>query len=44
MSFASMDEVEFNECYERIKDVIWRILEPRIQITEEVFEKYLANY
>lgn len=44
MSFASMDEVEFNGCYERIKDVIWAVLQPRVRITQEVFEQYLANF
>lgn len=44
MSFASMDETEFNECYERVKDVIWKILSTRVNITEEIFEQYLANY
>lgn len=44
MSFASMDEAEFNDCYDRVKDVIWKILSARIEITEELFERYLANY
>ena len=44
MSFASMDEVEFNECYERVKDVIWGILSTRVNITATIFESYLANY
>jgi len=44
MSFASMDEAEFNDCYERVKDVIWSILQTRINITQEVFEQYLSNY
>jgi len=44
MSFASMDEVEFNDCYERVKDVIWGILSTRVNITQAVFEQYLANY
>lgn len=44
ISFAQMDEPEFNECYERVKDVIWAVLKPRVQITEEVFEKYLQNF
>lgn len=44
MSFASMDEVEFNECYERVKDAIWAVLQPRVRITQEVFEQYLANF
>jgi len=44
MSFASMDEAEFSDCYERVKDVIWNILSSRVGITQEVFESYLANY
>lgn len=44
MSFASMDEPTFNDCYERVKDVIWGILSTRASITEAVFEQYLANY
>lgn len=44
MSFASMDEAEFNDCYERVKDVIWSILQTRINITQEIFEQYLSNY
>ena len=44
MSFASMDDVEFSECYDRIKDVIWGILSKRVGITQEMFERYLANY
>jgi len=39
-----MDEAEFNECYERVKDVIWSILSRKIDITPAVFEQYLANY
>ena len=44
MSFASMDEAEFNDCYQKIKDVIWGLLSKRIDITQELFDKYLANY
>ena len=44
MSFASMDEAEFSDCYDRVKDVIWSILSSRVGITQEVFESYLANY
>lgn len=44
ISFASMDNEEFSECYERIKDVIWGILSTRVGITQEMFEQYLANY
>ena len=44
MSFASMDDAEFSECYNRIKDVIWGILSTRVNITQELFEQYLANY
>jgi len=44
MSFASMDEAEFSDCYERVKDVIWGILSTRVNITPELFDQYLANY
>ena len=44
MSFASMDDAEFSECYNRVKDVIWGILSTRVNITQELFEQYLANY
>lgn len=43
-SFDSMDNAEFGEMYERLKDVIWGILSVRISITQEVFEQYLSNY
>lgn len=44
MSFASMDEAEFSDCYEAIKNVIWNILSSRVSITQEMFETYLANF
>ena len=44
MSFASMDEAEFSECYDRIKDVIWELLSSRVNITQETFEQYLSNF
>lgn len=43
-SFDSMDNDEFEELYERMKDVIWGILSTRIEITRELFETYLSNY
>lgn len=43
-SFDSMDEAEFESLYERLKDVVWGILSKRINITPELYEKYLANY
>lgn len=43
-SFDSMDNAEFEELYERMKDVIWGILSSRVSITQDVFEQYLANY
>lgn len=43
-SFEKMDEAEFSELYERMKDVIWKILSTRVNITQEVFESYLANF
>ena len=44
MSCASMDDAEFAECYDRIKDVIWGILSSRVNITREVFEEYLSSF
>ena len=44
MSFASMDDAEFSDCYNAIKDVIWGILSSRVSITQEMFETYLANF
>ena len=43
-SFDSMDNAEFEEMYNRLKDVIWWILSTRVNITQELFEQYLANY
>ena len=43
-SFDSMDNAEFEDLYERLKDVIWNILSSRVNITEGLFEQYLANY
>lgn len=42
ISFGSMDEAEFSELYNRVKDVIFTIIGP--YITEEEFEKNLTNY
>ena len=41
-SFDNMDEAEFSDLYERMKDVIFQVLGDRI--TEEVFEQVLANF
>jgi len=43
-SFDSMDNAEFERLYNALKDVIWGILAQRVNITQEVFESYLANY
>lgn len=42
ISFSSMDEAEFDGCYNAVKDVIYRVLGDRI--TEEIFETVLANF
>lgn len=42
ISFASMDESEFMDCYDAVKEVIWKIIGDRV--TEEVFENVLANF
>ena len=41
-SFDSMDEAEFSELYERMKDVVFNVLGDRV--TEEVFETVLSNF
>ena len=43
-SFDAMDEAEFTQMYDRIKDVIWGILSKKKVVSEEVFERYLQNY
>lgn len=42
ISFASMDNAEFSEVYDKVKEVIFGILGDRV--TEEVFEKTLSNF
>ena len=44
ISFASMDDGEFSKCYDAVKDVIWGILSSKINITQEVFERYLSTF
>ena len=41
-SFDKMEEHTFQDLYERIKDVIYSVLDKKI--TEEVFNKVLANF
>ena len=41
-AFDSMEEAEFSDLYERMKDVIFAILGDRI--TEETFERVLSNF
>lgn len=43
-AFDSMDEAEFEDLYERMKDVIWSILSRKKVLTYEKFEQYLSNY
>ena len=43
-SFDSMDNAEFENLYNALKDVIWGILSKRVNITPELFDQYLANY
>lgn len=43
-AFDAMDEVEFTLMYDRIKDVVWSILSKKKVVTQEVFERYLANF
>jgi hypothetical protein len=42
ISFGSMDESEFQELYERVKDVLFDIF--LTHITQEEFEKVLLGY
>lgn len=41
-SFDNMDEAEFSGLYDRMKDVIFSVLDKRI--TEEVFNRVLSNF
>ena len=41
-AFDSMEESEFSDLYERMKDVIFAVLGDKI--TEEVFEQVLSNF
>lgn len=42
LSFDKMDEMEFQELYERSKDVIWSIIGK--YVSEEDFERSLMNF
>lgn len=41
-SFDKMDEAEFSNLYDRMKDVIFAVLGDKV--TEEIFDKVLANF
>ena len=41
-SFSAMDEAEFSDLYERLKDVIWGIIGKYVSIEE--FEKNLVDF
>lgn len=41
-SFSSMDDAEFREFYDRLKDAIWGVIGQ--YVTEEQFETILANF
>lgn len=41
-SFDKMDEAEFSNLYDRMKDVIFTVLGDKV--TEEVFDKVLSNF
>ena len=44
-AFDKMDETEFSDLYERMKDVIWSILmKKRPDLTHDQFYSLLANY
>lgn len=42
ISFGSMDNAEFSELYERVKDVIFSLIGDRV--SEEEFERLLIDY
>lgn len=42
ISFEKMDEAEFSDLYERVKDVIWKLIGR--YVSEEEFERNLSNY
>lgn len=42
ISFASMDETEFRDVYDRCKDVIWQLISR--YVPQEVFKKNLTNF
>lgn len=44
IAFDNMEQHEFEELYERVKDIIWGMLEERNLLTKDVFERYLSNY
>ena len=44
ISFDSMDQEEFNELYERVKDVIWDLLEQCNLITIDNFNNVLKDF
>ena len=44
IAFDKMSKEEFEELYERVKDVIWSLLEQRNLTTKENFERYLNGF
>ena len=42
IAFDRMDDAEFSELYERVKDVIWGIIGGRV--TREEFERNMSNF
>lgn len=42
ISFDRMDEMEFSDLYERVKDVIWGLIKDRV--SEEEFDTVLSNF
>lgn len=42
ISFASMDEAEFDDCYNAVKNTIFALLGDRVN--EQTFEQYLSNF
>ena len=44
ISFSSMEQDEFEELYERVKDVIWGLLDQRGLVDYGTFNKYLRDF
>lgn len=44
IAFDKLTEEEFQELYERVKDVLWQIIDSKGLVTEENYNKYLRDF